>query len=292
MESHNSLDKFKTFYVNNFRGPTATAFLELLSPSSLHSLKLYTSLLSILLNERGGIIDNAIIPKHFYVITNPGRRERDLAWFKERFDEWNAGELAREKGQVEHEVPEDPGVLALQGPEVAQYLRGFAFYCLLSNPPVQLTSLGACDSLRLEAGKCLYSQDLDEDMPSIEAVLVWVIDGKDWCENGTFIGTECVRKHLKEGPPWMRIGMIVEGAPARLDNTRTNGKSGKSGSKRVFVPPEKISEPGKALVPFSWDKPHGRQKGNNYFDRKASSRLGELLNERYGWNSSTFVMTT
>ncbi|OSD07798.1 hypothetical protein PYCCODRAFT_1421695 [Trametes coccinea BRFM310] len=108
---------------------------------------------------------------------------------------------------------------------------------LLSKPPVQLTGLGACDSLRLEAGICPYSQDLDEDTLPIEAALAWVFDsffsreferrivdtgaGKNWCENGTFMGTECVRKHLKEGPPWMRVGIIVEGAPAR----RTFGPS-------------------------------------------------------------------
>ncbi|KAI9067824.1 Aminomethyltransferase folate-binding domain-containing protein [Trametes sanguinea] len=108
---------------------------------------------------------------------------------------------------------------------------------LLSKPPVHLTGLGACDSLRLEAGIRPYSQDLDEDTLPIEAALAWVFDsffsreserrivdtgaGKNWCENRAFIGTECVRKHLKEGPPWMRVGMIVEGAPAR----RTFGPS-------------------------------------------------------------------
>ncbi|KAL7278947.1 hypothetical protein ACG7TL_006779 [Trametes sanguinea] len=166
---------------------------------------------------------------------------------------------------------------------------------LLSKPPMQPTGLGAHDSLRLEVGICLYSQDLKEDMPPIEDALAWVI-GKNRCDYGTSIGTEGVRKHLKEGPPWRQVGMIVKSAPARrfsrsgfnnaqvmsiifsigkgrkallrwsdfikamqsigfsVDNTRINGKSGKSGSKRVFTPPEKVSEPGKALIPFSWDK--------------------------------------
>lgn len=103
----------------SFRGPTATAFLEWLTPSSLYALAPYTSTLSVLLNERGGIIDDTVITKHaedaFYVVTNAGRRERDLAWFRDRLDEWNAGELARERGKVEHEVLEDWGLLALQG---------------------------------------------------------------------------------------------------------------------------------------------------------------------------------
>ena len=73
----------------------------------------------MLLNERGGIIDDTIITKHaddaFYVVTNAGRRDRDLAWFAERLNEWNAGDVARAQGGVEHEVLDGWGLLALQG---------------------------------------------------------------------------------------------------------------------------------------------------------------------------------
>ncbi|KAI1787027.1 glycine cleavage system T protein [Ganoderma leucocontextum] len=239
---------------SNFRGPTATAFLEWLTPSSLSTLAPYNSTLSVLLNECGGIIDDTVITKHaedaFYVVTNAGRRDRDLAWFKEKLEEWNSGEKARSEGKVEHEVLEDWGLLALQGPEAAQYLQGLTSFDLrgltfgrsafvpiegfnlhvarggytgedgfeisippshtvevarlLSKSPVQLTGLGARDSLRLEAGMCLYGQDLDEGTTPVEAGLTWVI-GKDRRENGDFIGAEGVRKHLKE----------VDGAPAR-----------------------------------------------------------------------------
>ena len=75
--------------------------------------------MSVLLNEAGGIIDDTVITKHsqdaFYVVTNAGRRERDLAWFKEKLAEWNAGEVAKKEGPVEHEVLEGWGLLALQG---------------------------------------------------------------------------------------------------------------------------------------------------------------------------------
>ncbi|KAF9442357.1 glycine cleavage system T protein [Macrolepiota fuliginosa MF-IS2] len=248
---------------SNFRGKTATEFLEWLTPSSLSSLNPYSSTLSVILNENGGIIDDTVITKHaadaFYVVTNASRRDRDLPWFKQKLEEWNVGEKGKE-GPVEMEVLEDWGLLALQGPEAASYLQTLTSYDLrdltfgksafvpiegfnlhvarggytgedgfeisippsqtvevarlLAKAPVQLTGLGARDSLRLEAGMCLYGNDLDEDTTPVEAGLSWVI-GKDRKENGNFIGAEGVRKHLKEGPPRRRVGLIVEGAPAR-----------------------------------------------------------------------------
>lgn len=118
---------------SNFRGRTATAFLEWLTPSSLTSLTPYTSTLSVLLNEKGGIIDDTVITKHsedaYYVVTNAGRRDRDLTWFKEKLEEWNASERAQ-RGKVEHEILEDWGLVALQGPAAAQYLQNLTSFDL------------------------------------------------------------------------------------------------------------------------------------------------------------------
>lgn len=103
---------------SSFRGATATAFLEWLTPSSLSTLTPYSSTLSVLLNEHGGIIDDTMITKHsedaFYVVTNAGTRDKDLAWFRSKLAEWNAGEHSR-AGPVEHEVLENWGLVALQG---------------------------------------------------------------------------------------------------------------------------------------------------------------------------------
>jgi aminomethyltransferase len=48
----------------------------------------------------------------------------------------------------------------------------------MANPDVQLAGLGARDSLRLEAGMCLYGHDLDESTTPIEAGLLWTIGKK------------------------------------------------------------------------------------------------------------------
>jgi aminomethyltransferase len=79
---------------------------------------------------------------------------------------------------------------------------------------VALTGLGARDSFRLEAGMCLYGQDLNEEISPVEAGLSWVI-GKARKEGGGFIGAETVLQHLKNGPPTRRVGLIVDGVPAR-----------------------------------------------------------------------------
>jgi len=84
----------------------------------------------------------------------------------------------------------------------------------LLRSPVQLAGLGARDSLRLEAGMCLYGNDLDESTTPVEAGLSWVI-GKDRRAEGGFIGSERVLDQLKNGPPRRRVGLIVEDAPAR-----------------------------------------------------------------------------
>jgi aminomethyltransferase len=121
---------------NRFRGPTSAAFLEWLTPSSLASLSPYSSTLSVLLNEKGGIIDDTIITKHsedaFYVVTNAGRRDRDLAWFAQKIDEWNNNSSKSEKGKVEMEVLDGWGLLALQGPEAAKYLQTLTSFDLRS----------------------------------------------------------------------------------------------------------------------------------------------------------------
>jgi aminomethyltransferase len=79
----------------------------------------------VILNEKGGIIDDTVITKHandaFYVVTNAGRRDRDVSHLKEKLEEWNSSGRAKE-GKVELEILEGWGLIALQGFE---FLLGF-----------------------------------------------------------------------------------------------------------------------------------------------------------------------
>ncbi len=86
---------------------------------------------------------------------------------------------------------------------------------LLSEPTVKLIGLGARDSLRLEAGLCLYGHDIDATTSPVEAALTWSI-GKRRRQDGGFPGAERIQREIAEGASRVRVGIKPEGrAPAR-----------------------------------------------------------------------------
>ena len=86
---------------------------------------------------------------------------------------------------------------------------------LLSQPEVAPIGLGARDSLRLEAGLCLYGHELDETVDPIEAALSWSVQKRRRVDGG-FPGAKRVQDALANGPGRQRAGIRPEGrAPAR-----------------------------------------------------------------------------
>jgi len=86
---------------------------------------------------------------------------------------------------------------------------------LLAHDEVEPIGLGARDSLRLEAGLCLYGNDIDETTSPIEASIAWVIP-KHRREAGDFPGASRILKELADGPSRKRVGIQPDGkAPAR-----------------------------------------------------------------------------
>ncbi|WP_374654479.1 glycine cleavage system aminomethyltransferase GcvT [Dongia sp.] len=97
---------------------------------------------------------------------------------------------------------------------------------LLAEPEVKPIGLGARDSLRLEAGLCLYGNDITEKTNPVEASLVWAIQ-KRRREEGGFPGAGIVQRLLSEGPARRRVGILPEGkAPARA-HTEITDQSGR-----------------------------------------------------------------
>lgn len=100
--------------------------------------------------------------------------------------------------------------------------------------PCKLAGLGARDSLRLEAGMCLYGHDLDDTTTPVEAALGWTVH-PNRRESGAkpFNGSEVILRQLRPAksggtpPARRRIGLVIEGAPARegakiFESTGTN----------------------------------------------------------------------
>jgi len=74
--------------------------------------------------------------------------------------------------------------------------------------------LGARDSLRLEAGLCLYGHELSPDRSPIEAMLAWTIS-KRRKEKLGFLGDQVVKKHISDGVSVKRCGFIGDKVPIR-----------------------------------------------------------------------------
>jgi aminomethyltransferase len=236
--------------------------LESLVVADLKGLKDGTGTLSVMTNEKGGIIDDTVITKvnseDYYVVLNAGCAEKDQAHINKHLA------AAKAKGMdVEFIVHSDRSLLAFQGPrtmEVLQRLTDFDLSKLYfgmftsmkvnggdvwvtrtgytgedgfeisvpnanavalaekleSFPEVRMAALGPRDSLRLEAGLCLYGNDLNEDITPPEAGLTWTI-GKARRDKCDFTGGEIIKKQLADGVPRRRIGLtfLAKGAPAR-----------------------------------------------------------------------------
>src|SRR5215211_2931678 len=86
---------------------------------------------------------------------------------------------------------------------------------LMTDEQARPIGLGARDSLRLEAGLCLYGHDIDTTTSPVEAGLNWSIQ-KRRREEGGFPGAARIQRELRDGPARLRVGLKPEGrAPAR-----------------------------------------------------------------------------
>jgi len=260
---------------------SAVKFLEGLTPTDITKLSPYHSKLSVLTNEKGGVIDDCMItkhPDHIYVVVNAGCKEKDIQHFRKQIGLFNK----RHSADVRLEYLEDRSLLALQGPKAATALgkvitkwgKGAAqdlsklpfmstanihikdigevdinrcgytgedgfeisvsnkdsiplFKKLISDQDVWPAGLGVRDSLRLDAGLCLYGHELNEDITPVQAGLNFVLD-KRRREEGGFLGSDVIQKQLKEGTDTKRVGLIInQGAPAR-ENAIILDKTGKT----------------------------------------------------------------
>ena len=236
------------------RGVSPLSAFEEVVPGDYIGLKPGRQKYSVLLNKKGGIIDDLMAGRPdddgLFVVVNGACKDND---FKVIDDE-----LA---GQVSVDRLDDRALIAIQGPEAAAVVQahvpatadmvfmdirsmpGFGtdliisrsgytgedgyeisvpaseavrvWNLLLSDERVKPIGLGARDSLRLEAGLPLYGHDLDETVSPVEAGLTFAIN-KNRREQRDFPGASRIVKELADGPARVKVALrVLEGAPAR-----------------------------------------------------------------------------
>jgi aminomethyltransferase len=234
-------------------GPGAAARVERLVPGNIQGLKPGQARYTLLTTETGGILDDLIVSQagdHLFVVVNAGGREADLAHMRSALEpDLEVRELA-DRALLALQGPAAVEVLARLAPDcrdlgfmttaemsVAGKLCGVSRLGytgedgfeisvpaehavslareLLAADEVKPAGLGARDSLRLEAGLCLYGHDIDLTTTPAEAQLGWTVPRRRR-EAGDFPGADVIVPQLRDGPARMLVGLRPEGrAPAR-----------------------------------------------------------------------------
>jgi aminomethyltransferase len=234
-------------------GDRAAEALERLVPGNITGLTPGSARYTVLTDEQGGILDDLIVTHagdHLFVVVNASRRDADLAHLKAHLEPSCRVIEHTDRALLALQGPLAGVVLARLAPEVAKLkfmqsietnVGGLACRAsrlgytgedgfeisvvvdraepmariLLAVDEVAPAGLGARDSLRLEAGLCLYGQDIDTTTTPVEAGLNWTI-AKRRREQGGFPGAEAIQAQLQDGPRRKLVGILPEGrAPAR-----------------------------------------------------------------------------
>ncbi|MFN4275233.1 MAG: glycine cleavage system aminomethyltransferase GcvT [Ferrovibrio sp.] len=240
--------------------------LEALVPGDIVALDVGKMRYTVLTNDAGGIMDDLMVNKRdrdLFVIVNAACKEQDIAHMRSHLKGCEV-EYLEDRAMLALQGPAAVDVLSRlnsvmpamsfgmgatlalgkyeafvtrsgytgeDGFEIslpADQAEEFARW-LIAQPEVKPIGLGARDSLRLEAGLCLYGHDIDTTTTPIEAGLAWTIS-KRRREDGGYPGAAVVQKQLKDGVARKRVGIQPEGrAPAREGTEILNDKGEKIG---------------------------------------------------------------
>ena len=247
------------------RGDDPGTALESLVPGAISDLPDGKMRYTLLLNEQGGIIDDLMVTQrgdHLFLIVNAACKENDFAHIAGRLAGRAELEVLEDRALLALQGPKAAEVLTRLAPDCAtmEFMTarpltvtgidcevtrsgytgedGFEISvpdsaaedmarALLDQPEVGPVGLGARDSLRLEAGLCLYGSDIDETTTPVEASLTWTIN-KRRREEANFPGAGIVLRQIAEGTTRKRVGLRPEGrAPARTHSeiTDANGET-------------------------------------------------------------------
>jgi len=243
-------------------GVDADAALERLVPGDLKGLGVGQMRYTLFTNDAGGVLDDLMatrVADGFLLVVNAACKHADLAHLQRGLGAERV-EARFDRGLLALQGPQAVAALGRHAPGAARLTfltggemavagvpcfvtrsgytgeDGFEIACpgeraaelartLLAEPEVKPIGLGARDSLRLEAGLCLYGHDMDERTTPIEASLAWAI-AKRRREEGGFPGAEAILRQLREGAPRRRVGLKPEGRQPAREGTLVHDSAG------------------------------------------------------------------
>jgi aminomethyltransferase len=229
----------------------AALALEALAPVDVLGLDDGRQRYAFFTNTNGGILDDLMISHrgdHLLLVVNAGCKDADTALITAALSDIATVTLRDDLALVALQGPKAAAVLTALGSDVdamkfmdigalkiagfdcvaarsgytgedgfeisvpADKVEGFVRK-LLENADVMLAGLGARDSLRLEAGLCLYGSDIDEQTTPVEAALTWAIQKvrrTGGARAGGYTGADIIQKQLDSGAPRQRVGLKAD----------------------------------------------------------------------------------
>ena len=235
------------------RGANAAKALESLVPVDIIDLPVGMQRYAMFTDENGGILDDLMVANlgddTLFLVVNAGCKDQDLAHLQKHIGSQCEIEVLFEaRALLALQGPKAVDVLARLAPEVAQMtfmqfapvrLLGVDCYVsrsgytgedgyeisvpaehcetlarsLLAETEVEAIGLGARDSLRLEAGLCLYGHDMSTSVTPIEASLLWAMSKPrraDGARAGGFPGAERIFAQQQAGVASKRVGLLPQ----------------------------------------------------------------------------------
>ncbi len=237
-------------------GEGAAQALESLTPVAVIGLPVGQQRYALFTNEQGGILDDLMITNagnHLFIVVNAACKEQDIGLLRTLADRCTI-EVLSNQALLALQGPQAVQVMARLAPQLPRlvFMRGMSTVIagipcfvtrsgytgedgfeisapaeraealarlLLEQEEVAPAGLGARDSLRLEAGLCLYGHDIDATTTPVEANLSWALSTArraDGERAGGYPGAAVILRQLAEGVPRLRVGLRPEGkAPVR-----------------------------------------------------------------------------
>jgi len=232
-------------------GAGAASALETLVPVDIVDLPLHVQRYAVFTNAQGGILDDLMVSNggdHLFLVVNAACKQQDVAHLKKHLAGQCTVEEITDRALLALQGPAAGAVMARLAPETAKMVfmhtakvmlagaecfisrsgytgeDGFEISVpaekaeglarlLLAQPEVAPIGLGARDSLRLEAGLCLYGHDMDAQTTPVEASLSWALSKArraDGSRPGAYPGAEVILRQLAEGAGRKRVGLLVK----------------------------------------------------------------------------------